>query len=424
LRGAAQQRRRLNYARASASSFASILALLLLFVTVTAHASAKITATRMWPSQDYTRLTIESDKPLQYKMFSIPNPPRLVLDLDNADLDGALRDVSQKVEASDPFVKDVRVGRFKPHVVRVVLDLKDAVKPQVFTLDPVGEYGYRLVLDVYPVHPIDPLMALVAAQENGGKAGTVPAKARQQAPAPDRPLIIAVDAGHGGEDPGATGPGGTHEKNVTLAIARKLKKLIDAEPDMRAVMTRKGDYFVPLHTRVLKARAAKADIFVSIHADSCPHFCDAQGSSVFALSEHGATSAMARWLAKSENDSDLIGGIHLNASEPYLKRTLLDLSQTVTIADSLKLGTDVLTQLDSIGALHKSNVEQAGFAVLKAPDIPSILVETAYISNRTGERRLNNPSYQEKLAKAILAGLNKYVAQDPMLSGSRVAKNN
>ncbi len=398
--------------------------MLLLFFTTTAQASSRITATRIWPSQDYTRLTIESDKPLQYKMFSIPNPPRLVLDLDNADLDGALRNVTQKVAANDPFVKDVRVGRFKPHVVRVVLDLKAAVKPQVFTLDPVGNYGYRLVLDVYPVHPIDPLMALVEAQKDSGKARAVPAKARQQAPTPDRPLIIAIDAGHGGEDPGATGPGGTHEKTVTLAIARRLKKLVDADPDLHAVMTRNGDYFVPLGMRVRKARAAKADIFVSIHADSCPHFCSAQGSSVFALSEHGATSAMARWLAKSENDSDLIGGIHLDASEPYLKRTLLDLSQTVSIADSLKLGKDVLTQLDNIGALHKSNVEQAGFAVLKAPDIPSILVETAYISNRTGERRLDSPSYQEKLANAILAGLKDYVAHNPMLSGSRVAKNN
>jgi N-acetylmuramoyl-L-alanine amidase len=315
----------------------------------------------------------------------------------------------------------------------VVLDLKDTVKPQVFTLDPVGEYGYRLVLDVYPVHPIDPLMALVEAQQNngnasagsGGKARAVPAKAGRQAPpVPDRPLIIAVDPGHGGEDPGATGPGGTHEKNVTLAIARRLKQLIDAMPDMHAVMTRDGDYFVPLGMRVRKARAAKADIFVSIHADSCPHYCDAQGSSVFALSEHGATSAMARWLAKSENDSDLIGGIHLDASEPYLKRTLLDLSQTVTIADSLKLGKDVLSQLDNIGALHRSHVEQAGFAVLKAPDIPSILVETAYISNRAGERRLSSASYQEKLAQAILTGIKNYVAQNPRPSESRVAKNN
>jgi N-acetylmuramoyl-L-alanine amidase len=405
---------------------------LLLLVTAAAQAAPKITATRIWPSQDYTRLTIESNKPLQYKMFSVSKPARLVLDLDNTDLDHALQDVTQKVAPNDPFVKDIRVGRFKPHVVRVVLDLKDTVKPQVFTLDPVGEYGYRLVLDVYPVHPIDPLMALVEAQQNNGnasagsgKARAVPAKAGRQAPpVPDRPLIIAVDAGHGGEDPGATGPGGTHEKNVTLAIARRLKQLIDAMPDMHAVMTRDGDYFVPLGMRVRKARAAKADIFVSIHADSCPHYCDAQGSSVFALSEHGATSAMARWLAKSENDSDLIGGIHLDASEPYLKRTLLDLSQTVTIADSLKLGKDVLSQLDNIGALHRSHVEQAGFAVLKAPDIPSILVETAYISNRAGERRLSSASYQEKLAQAILTGIKNYVAQNPRPSESRVAKNN
>ena len=228
----------------------------------------------------------------------------------------------------------------------------------------------------------------------------------------DRPLLVALDAGHGGEDPGAKGRGGSQEKVVTLMIAQRLKSLIDAEPGMRAVLIRDGDYFVPLQSRVEKARRLRADIFVSIHADAfvLPH---ARGSSVFALSESGATSAAARWLARNENNADLIGGVNLGAKDRHLAQTLLDLSQTATIQDSLKLARAVLSQLGAVNTLHKSSVEQAGFAVLKAPDIPSILVETAFISNPDEEKKLNDEQYQGKLASAILRELKQYLAKNP-----------
>jgi N-acetylmuramoyl-L-alanine amidase len=234
-----------------------------------------------------------------------------------------------------------------------------------------------------------------------------------------RLITVAIDPGHGGEDPGAISRTGTHEKNITLAIARKLKAKIDKEPNMRAALTREGDYFISLPMRLEKARHVNADLFVSVHADAFikPH---ARGSSVFALSERGATSAAARWLAKKENEADLIGGVNLDIKDPYLKQTLLDLSQTATINDSLKLGKEVLSEIGDINHLHKSNVEQAGFAVLKSPDIPSILVETAFISNPDEERKLKNPAYQEKLADAILAGIKRYFANNPPVARSRM----
>jgi len=237
-----------------------------------------------------------------------------------------------------------------------------------------------------------------------------------------RLTLIAVDAGHGGEAPGAKGRRGTHEKDVTLAIARRLKTMIDQEPNMRAVLTRDGDYFIALHMRVQKARRINADLFVSVHADAFIK-PDARGSSVFALSENGATSAAARWLAKKENEADLIGGVNLDVSDPYLKQTLLDLSQTATINDGLKLAKSVLSELGEINTLHKGSVEQAGFAVLKAPDIPSILIETAFISNPEEERRLSDEAYQEKMAAAILSGIKRYFAQNPPLARSRLVVN-
>ena len=239
---------------------------------------------------------------------------------------------------------------------------------------------------------------------------------------PERTLIVAIDAGHGGEDPGAKGRRGTYEKNVTLAIARRLKEVIDREPNMRGVLTRDGDYFIPLQGRVQKARRLNADLFVSVHADSFIR-PDARGSSVFALSEHGATSVAARWLAKKENEADLIGGVNLDVADPYLKQTLLDLSQTATINDSLKLARAVLDNLGRINTLHKGTVEQAGFAVLKSPDIPSILVETAFISNPAEEQKLTDDGYQQKLAEAIFSGIRNYFAKNPALSRARVANN-
>jgi N-acetylmuramoyl-L-alanine amidase len=334
-----------------------------------------------------------------------------------------------------------------------VVDLKSEVKPSLFSLPPAGEYKHRLVLDVYP--PQDPLMAMLQEREQPAEAATSstepggyvpPEKAvevaiaeiptmtlpPEQAPPKSiggktpaegemvRLITVAIDAGHGGEDPGARGANGTHEKDVTLAIARKLKAMIDAEPNMRGVLTRDGDYFIPLNGRVVKARKLQADLFVSIHADAFVK-PEARGSSVFVLSERGATSTMARYLAKKENESDLIGGVRLDVKDPYLAKTLLDLSQTATISDSLKLGKAVLGHLGEINTLHKSAVEQAGFAVLKSPDIPSILVETAFISNPEEERRLNDDAYQDKMADAVLSGIKRYFAANPPLAKSRMA---
>jgi N-acetylmuramoyl-L-alanine amidase len=334
-------------------------------------------------------------------------------------------------------VKAVRIGRFKPGVVRLVLDLKSEVKPQAFNLAPVGDYGHRLVLDLYPLVPPDPLLTFLEKhQAQQDEAPETPVAAKPQIvakptetrrPAPIRPessrlIIVAVDAGHGGEDPGARGRSGTSEKDVTLAIARKLKERIDQEPNMRAVLTRDGDYFVPLHMRVEKARRVRADLFVSIHADAFirPH---ANGSSVFALSEGGASSAAARWLAKRENDADLIGGVNLDGKDRYLAMTLADLSLTAQINDSLKLGRSVLAELGGINNLHKPHVEQAGFAVLKAPNIPSILVETAFISNPDEERKLQSAAYQDKMADAVFTGIKRYFAKNPPLARDRLAQN-
>ncbi len=408
------------------------------------YAEITISSARIWPAQDYTRLTLESKSPVRYKLFTLSNPERLVIDLEDVALNAALNELAAKVGDDDPYIKSVRVGRFKPDVIRLVLDLKSQVKPQLFNLKPVGEYGHRLVLDVYPQVAVDPLMALAqqsesklaasepAATDNTATEPSTPPKTGGEPPAPKpappvrgqggRVLLVAVDAGHGGEDPGAHGRRGTNEKDVTLAIARRLKAQIDEEPGMHALLVRDGDYFIPLGGRVEKARKAHADLFVSIHADAFVK-AHAHGSSVFALSEHGATSASARWLAAKENEADLIGGVNLAVKDPYLARTLLDLSQTATINDSLKLARHVLRELGGINALHRGHVEQAGFAVLKSPDIPSILVETAFISNPSEELRLQDDAYQEKMARAVLGGIKRYFAQNPALSKPRLAQN-
>jgi N-acetylmuramoyl-L-alanine amidase len=355
----------------------------------------------------------------------VKDPARLVLDIETADISPALAELNGKVTAEDPYIQGLRVARNRPGVVRVVLDLKAEVKPQVFTLQPIGEYGHRLVLDIYPAVAIDPLAALIEQSE---KKRILPPATPASPSTPDKPkavtrlATIAIDAGHGGEDPGARGRGGSHEKNVTLAIARRLKALVDGEPNLRAFLTRDGDFYLPLQARVDKARKVKADLFVSIHADAFIK-PNARGSSVFALSERRATSEAARWLAKKENDADLIGGVNLDTKDRYLAQTLLDLSQTATIDYSLRLGNSVLKKLAAVNSLHKPQVEQASFAVLKAPDIPSILVETAFISNPEEEKRLNDDEYQEKLARAILDGLRDYFAKHPPRPQSPLALN-
>ncbi|MCE9634034.1 MAG: N-acetylmuramoyl-L-alanine amidase [Methylophilales bacterium] len=455
----------------------SLIAVFILFISLITYAApaSDIVAARVWPGTDYTRITFETSKPVEHRMSQLSNPERLVLDIDGVTLNDVLKSLTNKIQGGDPYIKAVRTAVFKPGTVRVVIDLKTAVKPKLFALKPAGDYKDRLVLDLYPKQ--DALMALVepktsakavepaaapTLEEAGGwdpnKAESVtpskpkpevskpepekpiveqPAEVAAPAPEPEaetaddgtpetapklsRGVVIAIDAGHGGEDPGAHGANGTNEKDITLAIAKKLKAKIDAVPGMKAVLTRDGDYFIPLHGRVVKARKLEADLFVSIHADAFIR-PDARGSSVFALSERGATSSMARYLAKKENESDLIGGVSLDDKDPNLARTLLDLSQTATINDSLKLGKAVLGHLGEVNILHKRAVEQAGFAVLKSPDIPSILVETAFISNPEEERRLNTPEYQDKLTKAILAGIKKYFATNPPLAKSKVAK--
>lgn len=382
-----------------------------------AAAQADVVATRIWPARDYTRVTVESSNELKYALFAIKEPERLVLDLEGVDAGPVLNELQNKVAAGDPYIASLRVARNRPGVTRVVLDLKAAVKPQVFTLKPIADYGHRLVLDLYPVVAPDPLAALI--ELDGKIAGGTPQPGPAKGPpgtTGTRPKVarlatIVIDAGHGGEDPGARGRRGSHEKDITLMIARRLKGLIDAEPEMRAVLTRDGDYYLALNARVEKARKVKADLFVSVHADAFirPH---ARGSSVFTLSQR-PTSEAARWLAKQENDSDLVGGVNLDGKDRFLAQTLLDLSQTATTDHSRKLGGAVLAELGQVNTLHKARVEQAGFAVLKAPDVPSILVETAFISNPEEEKRLNDNAYQDKLARAILAGIKRYFAKNP-----------
>ncbi|MFC6144152.1 N-acetylmuramoyl-L-alanine amidase [Paraburkholderia silvatlantica] len=473
--------------------------------------ATSVVGVRVWPARDYTRVTIESDQPLQNTQQLLQGPDRLVVDLTGLDLDDALRNLVSKITPNDPQIQAVRVGQYQPHVVRMVFDLKGGVKPQVFTLAPIGSYRYRLVFDLYPAVAPDPLMDLLAQTERkqqqldahqamndsapppstpstltgpntppahdnsdafferyaqndaGGLPGappaTPPAPPAVLAPRPGKPaapkppvlaqrnnnndddsaggdnygftapkstrggttrlLTVAIDPGHGGEDPGAIGSAGTYEKHVALDIAKKLRAKIDAQPNMRAMMTRDADFFVPLNVRVQKARRVGADLFVSIHADAFTT-PEARGSSVFALSEHGASSAAARWMANKENASDQIGGISVQTADAAVNRALFDMSTTAQIRDSLRYGGFVLNEVGEINKLHKGSVEQAGFAVLKAPDIPSILVETAFISNPEEESKLNDDAYRDKMANAILKGIKRYFAANPPLAKSRM----
>ena len=421
---------------------------------------ASIVAVRVWPAADYTRITIESDQPLAQAHFLADNPSRLVIDIDGLELSPALRDLLGKVRADDPFIAGVRAGQNQPRVVRLVIDLKQATAPQLFTLAPVAAYRHRLVFDLYPTQERDPLLALIrdreAAETQAAKTvqdalgefiGKVdkslaippqptpspPVAAapfpppQQQTPAPlppaaqgkiDRLVVVAIDPGHGGEDPGASGPSGLREKDVVLAIALQLRDRLNSLPNMRAMLTRDADFFVPLVDRVRKARRVQADLFVSIHADAfiTPQ---ARGASVFALSQGGASSSAARWMANRENSADSVGGVNVNAKDATVISTLLDMSTTAQIRDSLKLGGEVLGQIGRVGKLHKGSVEQAGFAVLKAPDIPSILVESAFISNPEEEARLRDPDYQAQLVHALAVGIQRYFAKNPPLARSR-----
>ncbi len=436
-------------------SLGALVVLLTESELVGANTAAKLIGVRIWPSEDYTRITLESDQALPISHQLLSGPDRLVVDIEGLQLNPTLKDLVAKVKPNDPYVAQIRVGQFQPTVVRLVFDLKEAVKPQLFTLDPVAEYQYRLVFDLYPSNPPDPLMQLVkesakkekllleaqgkkeddpiaafarsdaqlgmkSAKEAkpsappaiAGKSTGLSGESAQQRIPFKRLVTIALDPGHGGEDPGAIGSRGSYEKNIVLSIAKRLKNKIDQEDSMRPFLTREGDYFVPLHRRVSKARQVEADLFISIHADAFiqPH---ARGASVFALSQQGATSSAARWMANKENSSDLIGGINIKVKDKQVAHLLLDLSTTAQINDSLRVGNSVLRNIGNFAPLHKNRVEQAGFAVLKAPDIPSILIETAFISNPQEEKRLNDEGYQERIAEAILAGIKDYFSKNP-----------
>jgi N-acetylmuramoyl-L-alanine amidase len=405
--------------------------LLLSLLPVRFANAAQIAAVRIWPASDYTRVTLETDSKLKSSHFLVTDPNRLVVEIEGVELDTKLKSLVAKVQPNDPYIAQVRVGQNRPGVVRMVFDLKEEIQPQVFTLAPVGDYRHRLVFDLYPAHPVDPIAELLkrprsatAPEAPTNEAPTNPpnAKADTNPEAPlalTRMVTIALDPGHGGEDPGAVGRGGNYEKNVVLAIAQRLKSRLEQQPNTRVMLTRDADYFVPLHVRVQKARKVQADLFVSIHADA---FVEptARGSSVFALSEKGASSTAARWLANKENAADLIGGINISTKNQQLASVLLDLSTTAQINDSLKLAKHVLGEIGSINRLHKPQVEQAGFAVLKAPDIPSILVETAFISNPEEEAKLTDERYQDQMADALARGIRKYLQKHPSLNRGRM----
>ncbi len=407
-----------------------------------------ILAVRTWPADEYTRVTLELDTELKAEHFTLENPHRLVVDIDGLTMSQKINELINKVRPNDPYIASVRVAQNRPDVLRLVLDLKQPIAPQVFTLKPIGEYKYRLVLDLYPKIAQDPLLAITnslqdkdplaevleSLAQNAPNEAPIPSVEGQKlppmltkkpesdppppiatAPRNNRPVLIALDPGHGGEDPGAVGRGGTLEKDIVLSIAKRLKKLIDAQPNTRAYLTRDNDYFVPLQVRVQKARRVKADLFISIHADAWIK-PSARGSSVFALSQNGATSTAARIMAKRENDADLIGGINLGSHNQQVAKVLLDLSTAAQINDAMKVGSSVLQEIGKINRLHKNRVERAGFAVLKAPDIPSILVETAFISNPHEEKLLRSPGHQEKIARAMLSGINDYFASSPGLA--------
>jgi N-acetylmuramoyl-L-alanine amidase len=452
---------------------------------------AAIVSVRIWPAPEYSRVTIESDDALTAQQSFVGNPPRLAVDIEGLVLSPTLKELVAKVKSDDPNIAGIRVGQYSPSVVRLVVDLKRAIRPQVFTLKPVGAYQHRLVFDLYPEQEVDPLDVLIsekiheaanaparpapapaATTASADPLGELMARQTQKAPKPkpqasapsappevsawpstptvpsmtpwpqpgannedprasaaggsatDRLIIVALDPGHGGEDPGAIGPGGTREKDVVLRLAHMLRERINATSvkgnTMRAYLTRDADFFVPLGVRVQKARRVQADLFVSLHADAF-FTPDPQGASVFALSQGGASSSAARWMAAKENKADLIGGLNVKAKDATVQRALLDMSTTAQINDSLKLGKGLLGEIKRVGKLHKGSVEQASFAVLKAPDIPSVLVEAAFISNPSEEAKLNNDDFLNRLADALMRGIESYFAKNPPLARVRVS---
>lgn len=363
---------------------------MLLACAITVQAT-EIRAVRVSPTPEYTRTTFELSGPVDYKLFAIGNPDRIVIDLHAATLAAGFT-----TPPSEGLLKSVRTGKQGKGDVRVVFDLAGAVRPKSFLLSPADGAGYRLIVDLY----------------NKGKSRAAVVKNARALEAKPRNVVIAIDAGHGGEDPGATGSNGTHEKDITLAVARDLKRLIDKQPGMSAVLTRDGDYFIPLKQRYEKARKAKADLFVSIHADAYSSG-DARGSSVWMLSPRGATNEAARWLADRENRADLVGGVKLEDKDNTLAAVLLDLSQGATLEASGAVANQVLHALEKIGPTHRGYVEKANFVVLRSPDVPSILVETAFITNPSEEKRLNSPTQRAKLADAILDGMRSYFRATP-----------
>ncbi|MDU0810527.1 MAG: N-acetylmuramoyl-L-alanine amidase [Burkholderia sp.] len=445
--------------------------------------STSILDVRTWPARDYTRVTIESDEKLQNKQQLVQGHNQFIIDLIGIHLNKALRDFPLKIRMNNPHIRSVRVFQNQPDIVKMVFNLKGSVEPQVFTLQPVSPYRYRLVFDLYPVVAPDPLSDLIMQTEHKEqKLKETVFKQKIEIPSTyssesffnyyakntknfdiidlkkssiDLPsvvssknnkhvddsvknphkfnfkksgnnktirlLTVAIDPGHGGEDPGAIGARGTYEKHVVLDIAKKLREKINSVPNMRAMMTRDADFFVPLNVRVQKARRVGADVFVSIHADAFTT-SSAQGSSIFVLSDHDSSSKSASWIANNENASDKIGGINIKTQDETVNHTLLDMLSSAQIRDSLRYGCYVLKEVSRISKLHKGSVEQARFAVLKAPDIPSILIETAFISNPKEESKLNDDKYRYKMASAIFQGIKRYFSENPPLS--RRVKNN
>ncbi|MCX7268972.1 MAG: N-acetylmuramoyl-L-alanine amidase [Burkholderiales bacterium] len=486
---------------------------------------ASILGVRVWPANDYTRVTIESDTALVTRYTMVGQPPRLAVDIEGIELNAELRELVGKVRSDDPFISGVRIGQFTPTTVRLVMDLRQPVKPQGFNLEPVqaaqASFQHRLVLDLYPLNAMDPLEALIAeklkdehklppardaldeliashttdvttkpvqsssaltsalpsvnppqtatakpappsvvgTQPNNKPASTpsapvtsnnpsantaasstptpAPVNTPTNTPRPvaskpdneqvfDRFAVVALDPGHGGEDPGAIGPNGTREKDVVLQIANRLRERINktvlktrrGDLPLRAFVTRDADFFLPLHVRVQKAQQVQADLFISLHADAF-FTPQASGASVFVLSQGAASSAAARWMANKENGADAIGGLNIKVQDQHVQRALFDMSTTAQINDSLKLGVEMLSQIRRVGKLHKPQVEQAGFAVLKAPDIPSLLVETAFISNPQEEALLLSETYQNQLADALLAGIENYFLRNPPMARNR-----
>jgi N-acetylmuramoyl-L-alanine amidase len=430
------------------SGFSAYFIITLLFLLLCKSVIAEeitVNATRVGLTADYTRITLESNQPLQYELSMLDNPGRVVIDLPNVALTPTLKNLPTQVHATDPYIQRIRIGRFKPHVIRLVFDLKTHVVPRAFLLEPADSYGHRLILDIYPPEKaatvntqdqfekddLDQLIASIYQRDSTSSTHHRPAlhqtksfhAAQYRKPTTPRTITIAIDAGHGGRDPGAVGNKGTHEKNITLAIAKKLKLRIDQEPYMRAILTRTGDYYISLPQRRAKARKANADLFVSIHADGSEKV-HPRGSSVYTLSETGATSTTARWLAKKENsvDRDLMGGVDITTKSTDIKELLLDLSLNATINDSVKLAEHVLKEIGGINHLHKKHVEQAGFDVLKSPDIPSILVETAFLTNPGEEQKLRSRTYQNKMANALFSGIKRYFAASPALARTEMAQ--